>query len=106
MFNPQALVAILIFLVGGLANIIWLLVNLRIENKLLKQLDSLKTWMQDTFTTTAMADAKIDKALAVADERLAKARELTDERFSGMLRRLDILEDRQPLRRVNGAPAA
>ena len=97
-----AFIAIAIFVVGALANLVWMLVNLRIENKLLVKLDKLKDWMLGTFTPTLVADEKLDKALEVANERIATAKAVSDERFGSMNYRLNLLEGNNP-RRVNGA---
>ncbi len=70
---------VLLTIGGGIANIVWLLVNLRIENKIGRKIDELKDWMGERYMSRDACEG-CQKAAAV--------------RFDDIERRLASLEGR------------
>jgi hypothetical protein len=43
--------AVIIGAVGGLANLVWMITTLRIENRIAARIDRLKDWMEDRYVS-------------------------------------------------------
>ena len=48
--------AIIVGAVGGLANLIWMLTTLRIENRIAARIDGLKEWMEDRYVSVSRCE--------------------------------------------------
>ena len=67
--------ALIIAAVGGLANLVWMLTTLRIENRIASRIDGLKEWMEDRYVSVPRCDgchAALNVHLVEIERRVTK----------------------------------